>query len=104
MDPPLASRTSARLTADDASITAGLHQSKVYALGGNNAARDAANGLPLRPFSSATPGAFDGDIGVFLVGHTLQAIDLRDNHILWATTADGGRSSPSGRGSCVALG
>jgi outer membrane protein assembly factor BamB len=57
---------------------------------GRHFVTDAATGNNIRLYPSSALPAFDGSLGFFLAGTTLQAEDLLSGTIRWAFTGDGG--------------
>src|SRR2546425_607090 len=71
--------------------TASLYNSKLYvrdAIVGNTVL-DAATGANVGTFNATTAPAFNGSTGFFLIGSTLQAVNLSTNSVLWSFAGDG---------------
>jgi outer membrane protein assembly factor BamB len=76
--------------------TTALHNSKLYvrdSSGGANVLLDAATGNQLGTFGAVPAPAFDGNIGFFLSGGTLRAINQQTNATVWSFTGDGSLTS-----------
>jgi outer membrane protein assembly factor BamB len=92
--------TGARLWSKDGSCSSGGGGSTPAVFGGRlythdtyvarHFISDATTGKTIRLFPSSAPPAFDGSLGFFLTGSTLQAEDLASGTIRWAFVGDGG--------------
>ena len=66
---------------------------------------DAATGAVVGSFTSSATPAFAGNVGYYLQGTTLRAVDTTTNQVLWSQSGDGGLdSAPIVLGSEVAIG
>jgi outer membrane protein assembly factor BamB len=83
-----------------------VHDGKVYVRDFEYpAVLDAATGAVDGTFSSSTTPAFAGDVGFYLQGATLRAVDTATNQVLWSQAGDGSlTTAPIVIGSEVAIG
>lgn len=86
--------------------TAVVHNGEVYVRDFQYpAVLDAATGAVVGTFTSSTAPAFAGNVGYYLQGSTLRAVDTATNQVLWSQAGDGGfASAPIVLGSEVAIG
>ena len=91
---------------DGGGKTAVVHDGKVYVRDGQYShVLDATTGAVVGSFTSTTAPAFAGDVGYYLQGSTLRAVDTATNQVLWSQAGDGGLdSAPIVLGSEVAIG
>jgi outer membrane protein assembly factor BamB len=76
--------------------TTALHDGKLFVRDASRGAHvilDAATGNQLGTFEAGPAPAFDGNVGFFLSGGTLRAVNQQTNATIWSFTGDGGLSS-----------